>query len=252
MEEKNYIYFYYIDDKLMYVGRTKDVWLRYKQHCNEKEKYNKINKIKVAQCQTKTDMIFYEIYYINKFLPPWNSAMTDFGKPSFELNELLFKTYSIQSFEKEFKPNAMVKQDKKKVKKERVWKIKEHDVEIPKDFDCFQKAWNIFKEHPDWIIKIGNFYMNIDSSGISKELLGKVIDDIVEEKLDEIKYKCPIPFHHSRLKKERKNGLIYRIDGEGLFLSSVILRKYFPEEEIGEFYLKDIKNDMFHILGLSL
>ena len=101
-----YVYKYYCDSELLYVGKTYNVYRRFRQHLqNEKESewMQTVNFIEVAECNSRVDMALYEVYYINKCFPTINKKDTYETSPSVELNpELSFIRYDIPSFEEAY------------------------------------------------------------------------------------------------------------------------------------------------------
>lgn len=105
MDNKYYVYKYYIDDQLIYVGRTNNFVERFKQHLRENSYYDKVNKIDIATFNSDGDMMIYEKYYIIKFHPPLNKVDMQFSSPSIELPEPDWITYSREDFNNIYIPN---------------------------------------------------------------------------------------------------------------------------------------------------
>ena len=100
-----YVYFYYVNDELIYVGRTKTVWARYNAHLREHDLYSQITKIIIYEFLSDADMMLYEKYYITLYHPPLNKADTQWNKPSILLPEPPNKKeYSIQEFKNYYSP----------------------------------------------------------------------------------------------------------------------------------------------------
>ena len=99
MDNKYYVYKYYINDQLLYVGRTNNFIERFKQHLRENSEYDKVTKIDIATFDSDGDMMLYEKYYIMKFHPPLNKKDTQFSSPSFELPEPQWASYSREEFD---------------------------------------------------------------------------------------------------------------------------------------------------------
>ena len=100
MDNKYYVYKYYIDEQLIYVGRTNNFVERFKQHLRENSYYDKVNKIDIATFNSDGDMMLYEKYYITKFHPLLNKVDMQFSSPSFELPEPHWTSYSREEFDK--------------------------------------------------------------------------------------------------------------------------------------------------------
>jgi excinuclease UvrABC nuclease subunit len=89
-------YVYFLIDKegsLLYVGQTTSLYSRIEAHKKEHSWSREIQKIKYCECKNKTDMEFYEMYYINKLKPKYNKTSVKSDSPSFDLPELEFKDY---------------------------------------------------------------------------------------------------------------------------------------------------------------
>lgn len=73
-----YLYRFLDEDyNILYVGRTNNLENRINQHFSfnghiEKSCYEKVKKIEYVELKSQFDMVLKEIYYINKFLPPYN------------------------------------------------------------------------------------------------------------------------------------------------------------------------------------
>ena len=96
-----YIYLYYCDNDLLYVGKTINSGQRFKSHKSSSFWFKKATHIHIGKCSTESDMNIYELYYINKLTPKFNIASVTNSKPSFILPELDFKIYTIKEFMKQ-------------------------------------------------------------------------------------------------------------------------------------------------------
>ena len=61
---KYYVYKYYGDEHLLYVGRTNDFVERFKQHLRENPYFDNVTRIDIATFESDGDMMIYEKYYI--------------------------------------------------------------------------------------------------------------------------------------------------------------------------------------------
>ena len=93
-----FLYKYYVDDELVYIGRTVNPVKRFFEHLNEDDSYGQINKIEIHECNNKSDMIFLERLLIAKHNPPWNIVDSDNGMISFSFPEITFKPYNVLEF----------------------------------------------------------------------------------------------------------------------------------------------------------
>lgn len=106
-----YIYKYYHDDELLYIGKTNDLWARYKQHKNDWERYNEINKIMYTVCNTKDDMDMLEKLLIRKYKPVLNKAeLCDNTSLTIAFEEPAFSVFTKEEMNKRKKEDA--KQEK--------------------------------------------------------------------------------------------------------------------------------------------
>lgn len=93
------MYIYKLLDKnenLLYIGKTKDINIRTRQHilgARKIEWKSNIEKIMYADCHNETDMNIYEVYYINKLSPMYNRSENYNKEPSIILPDLTFKEY---------------------------------------------------------------------------------------------------------------------------------------------------------------
>ena len=95
--DKYYIYkFLSSSNEILYVGRTTNIEKRIKSHINNGHLpdtcYNNIDKIQYAILKNFTDMSLYEIYYINKYFPKYNTKDKDVNNKDFtiELKEVIW------------------------------------------------------------------------------------------------------------------------------------------------------------------
>lgn len=126
MDNKYYVYKYYINDQLLYVGRTNNFIERFKQHLRENSEYNKVTRIDIATFDLDGDMMLYEKYYITKFHPPLNKKDMQFSSPSFELPEPKWISYTREEFD-----NISSQSKKNKYEKPAGNKIKLSEIILP-------------------------------------------------------------------------------------------------------------------------
>jgi hypothetical protein len=98
----NYIYeLLNKNNEIIYIGKTKNINKRLKGHIQDKKWFDEIDKILYTDCISKTDMDIYEIYYINKYNPCYNTQSAYGCMFSQKLKELEFV---------EFEPNFNYKE----------------------------------------------------------------------------------------------------------------------------------------------
>lgn len=93
-----YIYLYYCNKNLLYIGKTVNSKQRFKAHKSSSHWFKEATHIHIGKCATRADMNIYEIYYINKLKPKYNISSVTNSTPSFMLPELNFKVYTITEF----------------------------------------------------------------------------------------------------------------------------------------------------------
>lgn len=94
-----YVYKYIdVNNNLLYVGQTIDLDRRFNEHKGREWDLKK-EKILFAKCNSISDMNIYEMYYINKLKPKYNSALVFGDEPSFVLPELIWEEYNKNHFE---------------------------------------------------------------------------------------------------------------------------------------------------------
>lgn len=116
-----YIYKYYHDNELLYIGKTNDLWNRYKQHKNDWERYDEINRIMYTVCNTKDDMDMMEKLLIRKYKPVLNKAeLSDstsltitFEEPTF----FIFTKEEIENRKKEDEKQKEIDNSFRRIKK---------------------------------------------------------------------------------------------------------------------------------------
>jgi len=94
MSDKFYIYkWVYRITNVLYVGKTTNLQTRTNHHKNDKIWLSKDVELYYAELPNKTDMDIYEIYYINKYKPKYNTRFMNNIEFSIELPKLDFKLY---------------------------------------------------------------------------------------------------------------------------------------------------------------
>lgn len=93
-----FLYKYYVDDELMYIGRTVDPVRRLFEHIQEDSKFRAVNRFDIYECKSKSDMLFLERLLIGQYSPPWNVVDADNGGLSFDIPEIDFTSYNIMEF----------------------------------------------------------------------------------------------------------------------------------------------------------
>lgn len=105
------IYNIYNNTKLIYTGKTNNFLTRLKTHVSLQPWRNEITHIAIAECKTKVDMDLYEKYYINKLKPKYNKAIVYNETPTFAVEELIFKKFSLKEFFDRNKPKTQKNND---------------------------------------------------------------------------------------------------------------------------------------------
>ena len=81
------------NNTVIYVGRTERLSKRLCDHKLNDFWWNEVDKITVSKLKSKTDMAIYEIYYINKFKPKYNTKDKFDDYCTLKLKELKFEEY---------------------------------------------------------------------------------------------------------------------------------------------------------------
>lgn len=77
------------NDIVIYVGRTIGIVGRINNHQSDTHWWEEVRSVFFAQTKCQTDMAIYELYYINKFKPKYNSQNKFNDCCSLKLNELV-------------------------------------------------------------------------------------------------------------------------------------------------------------------
>jgi hypothetical protein len=109
MNKQSIVYKLYNNNELLYIGITIHIKQRLEEHKLSKKWYVDIDKIYVSEKLTRNEVKIYEIYYITKEKPKYNSYFTDSGDVNITLPELTFNEY--------IKPTKVFKQLKSKLEK---------------------------------------------------------------------------------------------------------------------------------------
>ena len=94
----NYIYMLLKDNQPLYIGKSKNLHRRLLQHSKDKWWFFNTDKILYYDFDNKTDMDIYEIYYINKFNPPFNTDTKNNSNFTHVLPDVEFKELSVVEF----------------------------------------------------------------------------------------------------------------------------------------------------------
>lgn len=132
------------NNQIIYIGKTtQDIKDRFNTHRHLLKKcYESTTKIECADLNSESDLGVYEIYYINKFKPQYNTASVWDGELTINLPELKWYTYeeskmSCESLNKiygeEFSHSDLVKRGLKKARKSGV-KLGRPATGVPKEF----------------------------------------------------------------------------------------------------------------------
>ena len=85
-KRKYYVYKYYVNDKLVYIGQTQvNPYDRYRQHVLEETIYSQVTAIELMEVPTEIDMCLLETYLIALYQPPWNIKDRDKSIPTLKL-----------------------------------------------------------------------------------------------------------------------------------------------------------------------
>lgn len=102
-----FIYKFYNEGTLLYVGKTINIYSRFNSHKNSKDWFSEITHIHIGKCNNKIDMDIYELYYINKLKPKYNiSSFTEYY-PTFNIVDIDFEILTIKNFIREYVPKKI-------------------------------------------------------------------------------------------------------------------------------------------------
>lgn len=93
--KKYYLYKYYVNEKLVYIGKTKRPYKRYVEHLKKDEKFYNVNFIEVAEVNQEIKMDVLELFLINNEKPIWNKVVSSGDKIEVHLE---FIKYDIKNF----------------------------------------------------------------------------------------------------------------------------------------------------------
>ena len=261
MDNKYYVYKYYINDQLLYVGRTNNFIERFKQHLRENPEYDKVTRIDIATFNSDGDMMLYEKYYITKLRPPLNKKDMQFSSPTFELPEPEWISYTREEF------NSLHNSTTTSIKKNKIdIKIKPQEIilsdnaiDIPGNipiswFKQFDMNTQIFSYNHKYTLYFDTPY-DTAKPAKQKEMYSwdknTIINywcSIIEEGLNKIPYNEAYPYDPPVLNltiKQNDNAIIYH----SLQWFQIILDKSQGCYLVDEFYEHSIidQNGIFHI-----
>jgi len=262
MDNKYYVYKYYINDQLLYVGRTNNFIERFKQHLRENSEYNKVTRIDIATFDSDGDMMLYEKYYITKFHPPLNKTDMQFSSPSFELPEPEWISYTREEFNALHNSTPSKNKNKNKID----IKIKSPEIILPDNtvnipgnipiswFKQFDINTQIFSYNQEYTLHFETPY-DTAKPAKQKEMYAwdknTIINywcSIIEKKLNRIPYIEAYPYDAPILNltiKRNNHDVIYN----SLQWFQIILDKSQGYYLVGAFYEHSVidQNGIFHI-----
>ena len=78
MSKRYWLYKYYVGDRLVYVGQTKQPPIRrYQAHCAEDSKYEDVDFVEIAEVSNSAELNIAETAMISELKPPWNKRWAD-------------------------------------------------------------------------------------------------------------------------------------------------------------------------------
>ena len=260
MDNKYYVYKYYINDQLLYVGRTNNFIERFKQHLRENSEYDKVTRIDIATFDSDGDMMLYEKYYITKFHPPLNKKDTQFSKPSFELPEPEWISYTREEFNALHNSTTSINKNRIDIKiKSPEIILPDNTVNIPKNipiswFKQFDMNTQIFNYNQEYTLHFETPYdeakpaKQTEMYSWDKNTIINYWCSIIEEKLDRIPYIEAYPYDAPILNLTIKRNN-YDVMYSSLQWFQIILDKSQGCYLVGTFHEHSVidQNGIFHI-----
>lgn len=260
MDNKYYVYKYYINDQLLYVGRTNNFIERFKQHLRENPEYDKVTRIDIATFDSDGDMMLYEKYYITKFHPPLNKKDMQFSSPSFELPEPEWISYTRAEFDALHNSTTNINKNRINIDiKPLEIILPDNTINIPGNihiswFKQFDMNTQIFSYNQEYTLYFETPY-DIAKPAKQKKMYSwdknTIINywcSIVEEKLDRIPYIETHPYDAPILNLTIKRNN-YDIMYSSLQWFQIILDKSQGYYLVGTFHKNSVidQNGIFHI-----
>lgn len=95
MKKEYIVYKIFYQDGLVYIGRTGNLLAhRLQSHASAKTiEFKKVKNVQYAICDTESDMMMYEVYYINKLKPRFNTFEKGAGTLNVKIPDLTFTDF---------------------------------------------------------------------------------------------------------------------------------------------------------------
>ena len=93
-----FIYKYYVNNELVYVGRALSPVKRFFEHVKDDRKYLKVTNFEIYKCKNKSEMLLLERLLIGEYSPPWNVVDKDNGELPYKLPEIKFEKFNLLEF----------------------------------------------------------------------------------------------------------------------------------------------------------
>lgn len=190
-----YIYQFYSNDSLLYIGKSKNIFSRFYSHKNSKDWFTNVTHIHIAECKNKTDMDIYELYYINKLSPLYNITSVNKCSPTFKISELKFNILTVNEFNNKFVPTKNPYVDKFIKRKNAFNDVLKNSIDLTnKDISIIDIQSNKFHWYiNDTTIK----FIKIDNYELLKLSIDYIIDNNINLSSD---FEMPINYNELSLK----------------------------------------------------
>jgi len=184
---EHYIYYFVNEkDEVVYVGRTADIKRRINQHFGsnghlKESEYNDVKLIKYAPLSSENEARIYETYYISKWKPTYNSVHSNGGPVNFNLPDLFFRVFELNSDKKENKLD-----EKRSEKEEEYMKLSQR-INVIKDILADELNYNVFDDD-EWVdIRKERRLYKSQVDRLEEGLENTGLISVLQEMLDEIK-----------------------------------------------------------------
>ncbi|WP_300381199.1 GIY-YIG nuclease family protein [Clostridium sp.] len=172
-----YIYLFYNEKTLLYVGKSINIYSRFNSHKSSQKWFSEVTHIHIATCQNKIDMDIYELYYINKLNPLYNIASVNDSPPTFTITKLEFKAFTIKQFLNKFTP-IPIKRDLFLTRKNNYESFLNDSIDIT---NKYISIFDITSNKLHWLIDENTMrFITITNSNLLKSSIKYVLENKID------------------------------------------------------------------------